>query len=72
MLGVVDVAFLARVIRVSEDTVVRWIKAGALPAGNVGSDERPRYRIDSEDAVVFLRARGFSDATIRRVRIAGR
>lgn len=39
--------------RVSQDTVRRWIKAGRVPHVNLGTADRPLYRIP-EDAIASL------------------
>jgi hypothetical protein len=46
--------------RVATKTVYRWIAAG-LPALNVGSAQRPDYRLRLADVEAFLRSRGESD-----------
>jgi hypothetical protein len=42
--------------RVATKTVYRWIAAG-LPALNVGSAQRPDYRLQLADVESFVRAR---------------
>lgn len=44
---------VAAEMRVSEDTVARWIAADQLPAINVGTGARRRYRIDRRDLEHF-------------------
>ena len=48
---------IAKLLRVSSDKVLGWIRKAELTAINVGDGNRPRYRIRSEDLDSFLRSR---------------
>lgn len=52
-----EVFEVARVCRVDEETVRRWIRAGDLEAYNVGSDANPRYRVTPRALEAFRAAR---------------
>lgn len=50
----------AELLDVSDETVRRMILDGRLPASNIGTDERPRYRIPDHALQRFLRSRRVS------------
>ena len=59
---------VARILGVSPDKILKWIADGALRAVNVSSADRPRWRIDPEDARSFLRNRSNQTRLTRRRR----
>lgn len=48
---------LAKRLGVKVETVTAWIRKGDLPAVNVGSPERPRYRVAPDHFAEFLERR---------------
>jgi excisionase family DNA binding protein len=46
-----------KIVRVSEEKIVVWIRAGKLPAANVSEGRVPRFRIHKDDLAAFLRSR---------------
>ncbi len=48
---------IAKLLRVSSEKVLGWIRKAELTAINVGDGNRPRYRIRREDLDSFLRSR---------------
>ncbi len=48
---------IAREIRIRQATVAGWIRSGALPAYDVSTGRRPRYRIRRADLDAFLERR---------------
>ena len=48
---------IAKLLRVSSEKVLGWIRKAELTAINVGDGSRPRYRIRREDLDSFLRSR---------------
>jgi excisionase family DNA binding protein len=47
----------AKIVRVSEEKIVVWIRAGELRAANVSEGRVPRFRIHRDDLQSFLRSR---------------
>lgn len=47
----------AKIVRVSEEKIVAWIRAGKLRAANVSEGRVPRFRIHKDDLAAFLRSR---------------
>ncbi len=47
----------ARLLRVSADKVLAWIRRGELGAVNLSNRSRPQYRISPDDLDTFLKAR---------------
>ena len=52
---------IARRLRVSRRTVYRWIESGELIAANIGSPEKPKYRVFNSSLEDFIRLR-YSDS----------
>lgn len=50
-------AEVAKLLQVSESTVSAWITAGLMPAVNLGTERRKRYRISDEQLAEFMRRR---------------
>ena len=48
---------IAKVLRVSHEKLLGWIRRGELTAVNVGNGNRPRFRISPESLDAFLRQR---------------
>lgn len=48
---------LAKILRVSRDKVMGWIRRGQLTAINVSEGARPRYRVSRESLEEFLKVR---------------
>jgi hypothetical protein len=48
---------VAKQIGCAPETVVGWIRSGALKASNLAKGERPRYIVDPDDLANFLRLR---------------
>jgi len=48
---------IAKLLRVSPDKALGWIRRGKLKAVNVSDSFRPRFRVSREDLDVFLKAR---------------
>jgi excisionase family DNA binding protein len=48
---------VARLLRVSADKVLGWIRRGELKAVNVSNRDQPRYRVRREHLEEFLAAR---------------
>lgn len=48
---------IAKLLRVSHEKVVGWIRRGELATVNVGNGTRPRFRISQESLDAFLRKR---------------
>ena len=48
---------IAKLLRVSLEKVVGWIRKAELKAINISEGYRPRYRIRREDLDLFLRSR---------------
>lgn len=48
---------IAKLLRVSSEKVIGWIRKAELTAINVGEGSRPRYRVRREDLDSFLRSR---------------
>lgn len=48
---------IAKLLRVSPEKVLGWIRRGKLKAVNVGDGFRPRYRVSRENLDVFLKSR---------------
>lgn len=57
-----DVAEIARVLRVDVETVRRWIRTEGLAAQNVGTLRNPRYRVRRGDLERFLAGRDPRDS----------
>lgn len=58
---------VARALQCHEETVRQKIASGRLKAFNIGTDERPAWRIEREDFAAFLRASGAAPATVSRI-----
>lgn len=50
-------AEVSKLLQVSESKVSAWITAGLMPAVNLGTDRRKRYRISDEQLAEFMRRR---------------
>lgn len=62
-------AEVAKLLKVSESTVSAWITAGLMPAVNLGTEQRKRYRVSDEQLAEFMRRRTVnSDPTKMRPR----
>ncbi|MCL4204836.1 MAG: helix-turn-helix domain-containing protein [Pirellulaceae bacterium] len=48
---------IARELRIRESKPIGWIRAGLLPAINLGTEARPRYRVRRSDLETFLESR---------------
>lgn len=48
---------IAKLLRVSPDKVLGWIRGGALKAVNVGNTSRPQYRVSTDALEEFLTTR---------------
>lgn len=48
---------VAKLLRVSSDKVLNWIRKADLKAINISEGNRPRYRIRREDLDLFLKSR---------------
>ena len=48
---------VAKLLRVSPDKVLGWIRRGQLKAVNVSNRVRPQYRVGQDDLDAFLAAR---------------
>jgi len=48
---------IAERLKISRDTVYRWIESGELAAIDIGVDSRPRYRVSEEALATMLKAR---------------
>lgn len=48
---------IAKLLRVSHEKLIGWIRRGELAAVNVGNGTRPRFRISQESLDAFLRRR---------------
>jgi len=48
---------IAKLLRVSSEKVLGWIRKAELKAINVSEGHRPRYRVRREDLDLFLRSR---------------
>jgi len=48
---------IAKLLRVSSEKVLGWIRRAELKAINVSDGGRPRYRVRREDLDLFLRSR---------------
>jgi excisionase family DNA binding protein len=48
---------IAKLLRVSPEKVLGWIRRGKLKAVNVSDGFRPRYRVSQEDLDAFLKVR---------------
>lgn len=61
---------VAKLLRVSYEKVLNWIRSGKLTAANLSDGLRPRYRIERGDVEAFLRSRQVQppQATTRRRR----
>lgn len=59
---------IAKLLRVSPEKVLGWIRGAELRAVNVGNGTRPRYRVSREALDSFLQAREVRPPPPRRVR----
>ena len=59
---------IAKLLRVSPDKVLGWIRRGQLKAVNIGNGFRPQYRISPDALQAFLRAREVQPPPPRRPR----
>lgn len=48
---------VAKLLRVSHEKLLGWIRRGELAAVNVGNGNRPRFRINPDDLDAFLNQR---------------
>lgn len=48
---------VARMLRVGDKQVRKWIRSGALPVINLGDAERSKHRVSNSDLQKFLDAR---------------
>ena len=48
---------IAKLLRVSPEKALGWIRSGELKAVNVGNGFRPRFRVSRENLDAFLKAR---------------
>jgi excisionase family DNA binding protein len=48
---------IAKLLRVSPDKVLGWIRRGELRAVNVSNRSRPQYRVSQDDLAAFLKTR---------------
>lgn len=48
---------LSKSLRVGRDKIMRWIRSGELPAANVGTPERPSYRVAASTLAEFMERR---------------
>ncbi len=53
----VTTAEIARLLRVSSEKVLGWIRRGELTAVNVGNGSGPRYRVSRDSLDAFLKSR---------------
>jgi excisionase family DNA binding protein len=59
---------IARLLRVSSEKVLNWIRRAELKAVNVGNGFRPRYRISRDALTAFLAGREVQPPPERRRR----
>jgi excisionase family DNA binding protein len=60
---------IAKLLRVSSEKVLGWIRKAELTAINVGEGSRPRFRIRREDLDSFLRSREVQPPEPRAARV---
>ena len=60
---------IAKLLRVSSEKVLNWIRKAELKAVNVSEGFRPRYRIRREDLHLFLRSREVQPPAPRASRV---
>ena len=60
---------IAKLLRVSSEKVLNWIRKAELKAVNVSDGFRPRYRIRREDLDLFLRSREIQPPSPRAPRV---
>jgi excisionase family DNA binding protein len=48
---------IAKLLRVSPEKILGWIRRGELTAVNVGNGFRPRYRVSPDNLDAFLKSR---------------
>lgn len=58
-------SMVARWLDIHEETVIRAIRAGSLPALRTGNGNGTRYRIFRKDLAAYLRRNGLSDERVR-------
>jgi excisionase family DNA binding protein len=59
---------IAKLLRVSQDKVLGWIRRAQLRAVNVSDSVRPRYRVSQESLDDFLKAREVVRPPVRQRR----
>lgn len=60
---------IAKLLRVSSEMVLGWIRKAELKVVNVSEGFRPRYRIRREDLDLFLRSREVQPPAPRALRV---
>lgn len=58
---------VARWLTVENETVLRWIHSGDLPAMNIGTRGLVRFRIFKKDLIEFLHRRKVSPERIQEI-----
>jgi excisionase family DNA binding protein len=58
---------VARWLTVEDETVLRWIHSGDLPAMNIGTKGMRRFRIFRKDLIEFLHRRKVSPERIQEI-----